>query len=153
MLQHANARPHVARICTQFLEAENIPVLAWPALTGHVTHWACLGCSGSAYTTACSSSCQYPATDTWCLFHKTSLPNKPDLFHLVWLIVNWFDSNWFWNKLGLFGKRVLWNLQLFFQWPSDYVKTKTAEPTTGNVIMLNGVQKLHKKSRIQNNLN
>ncbi len=31
-------------------------------LTGHVTHWACLGCSGSAYTTACSSSCQYPAT-------------------------------------------------------------------------------------------
>ncbi len=26
-----NALPHVARICTQFLEAENIPVLAWPA--------------------------------------------------------------------------------------------------------------------------
>ncbi len=31
-------------------------------LTGHVTHWACLGCSGSAYTTACSSSCQCPDT-------------------------------------------------------------------------------------------
>ncbi len=31
MLQHDNARPHVAKICTQFLEAENIPVLAWPA--------------------------------------------------------------------------------------------------------------------------
>ncbi len=31
MLQHDNAQPHVARICTQFLEAENIPVLAWPA--------------------------------------------------------------------------------------------------------------------------
>uniref|UniRef100_A0A3P9JG58 Transposase Tc1-like domain-containing protein n=1 Tax=Oryzias latipes TaxID=8090 RepID=A0A3P9JG58_ORYLA len=31
MLQHDNARPHVARICTQFLEAENIPVLAWLA--------------------------------------------------------------------------------------------------------------------------
>ncbi len=31
MLQHDIARPHVARICTQFLEAENIPVLAWPA--------------------------------------------------------------------------------------------------------------------------
>ncbi len=31
MLQNDNARPHVARICTQFLEAENIPVLAWPA--------------------------------------------------------------------------------------------------------------------------
>ncbi len=31
ILQHDNARPHVARICTQFLEAENIPVLEWPA--------------------------------------------------------------------------------------------------------------------------
>ncbi len=31
MLQHDNARPRVARICTQFLEAENIPVLSWPA--------------------------------------------------------------------------------------------------------------------------
>ncbi len=31
MLQHDNARPHVARISTQFLEAENILVLAWPA--------------------------------------------------------------------------------------------------------------------------
>ncbi len=31
MLQHDNARPRVARICTQFLEAENITVLAWPA--------------------------------------------------------------------------------------------------------------------------
>ncbi len=31
MWQHDNARPHVARICTQFLEAKKIPVLAWPA--------------------------------------------------------------------------------------------------------------------------
>ncbi len=31
MLQHDNARPHVARICTQFLVAENIQILAWPA--------------------------------------------------------------------------------------------------------------------------
>ncbi len=30
--------------------------------TGHVTHWACLGWSGLVYMTACSSSCQYPAT-------------------------------------------------------------------------------------------
>lgn len=29
--QHDNARPHVARICMQFLEAEHIPVLDWPA--------------------------------------------------------------------------------------------------------------------------
>ncbi len=31
MLQHDNAQPHIATICTQFLEAENIPVLALPA--------------------------------------------------------------------------------------------------------------------------
>jgi hypothetical protein len=31
MFQHDNARPHDARICTQFLEAENGPVLPWPA--------------------------------------------------------------------------------------------------------------------------
>ncbi len=31
MLQHDNAWPHVARICTQFLGAENILVLAWRA--------------------------------------------------------------------------------------------------------------------------
>ncbi len=31
MLQHDNAQPHVARICKQFLKAENISVLAWPA--------------------------------------------------------------------------------------------------------------------------
>ena len=31
MFQHNNAQPHVARICTQFLEAENVPVLPWPA--------------------------------------------------------------------------------------------------------------------------
>lgn len=31
-------------------------------ITENVTLWACLGCSGSVYTTACSRSCQYPAT-------------------------------------------------------------------------------------------
>ncbi len=38
MLQHDNARPHVARICIQFLEAENIPVLAWPAYSPDMSH-------------------------------------------------------------------------------------------------------------------
>ncbi len=28
----------------------------------------------------------------WGLFHKTSLPNKPGLFQLVWLFVSWFGS-------------------------------------------------------------
>ena len=31
MFQHDNAQPHVSVICTQFLEAENVPVLPWPA--------------------------------------------------------------------------------------------------------------------------
>ncbi|KAL0160608.1 hypothetical protein M9458_044333, partial [Cirrhinus mrigala] len=36
-LQYEDARPHVARICTQFLEAENVPVLAWPAYSGDMS--------------------------------------------------------------------------------------------------------------------
>ena len=31
IFQNDNAQPHVTRICTQFLEAENVPVLSWPA--------------------------------------------------------------------------------------------------------------------------
>ena len=31
IFQHYNAWSHVARICTQFLEAENVPVYPWPA--------------------------------------------------------------------------------------------------------------------------
>ena len=31
MFQHDNARSHVARICTQFLEAGNVPLLPWHA--------------------------------------------------------------------------------------------------------------------------
>ncbi|KAL0153149.1 hypothetical protein M9458_051545 [Cirrhinus mrigala] len=38
MLQHDNAQPPVARICTQFLEAENIPVLEWPAYSPDIEH-------------------------------------------------------------------------------------------------------------------
>ncbi len=51
-------------------------------LTGHVTHWACLRCSGSAYTTACSNSGQYPATSHshWRGVdqHSTSHNQQPD---------------------------------------------------------------------------
>jgi hypothetical protein len=43
MFQHDNAQPHVTRIYTQFLKAENVPVLAyiltrnvWDALDQHV---------------------------------------------------------------------------------------------------------------------
>jgi hypothetical protein len=31
MCQHGSAQPHFTRTCTQFLEAENSPVLPWPA--------------------------------------------------------------------------------------------------------------------------
>jgi transposase len=31
LFQHDNAQLHIARICTQFLEAGNDPVLPWPA--------------------------------------------------------------------------------------------------------------------------
>ena len=62
MFQHDNAWPHVARIWTQFLEAENVPVLPWHAYAADVAPCACLGCSGSACTTLCSSSRQYPST-------------------------------------------------------------------------------------------
>ncbi len=60
MLQHDNARPHVGSVHNSW----NLKTSSCMAsiLTRHVTHWACLGCSGSACTTACSSSCQYPAT-------------------------------------------------------------------------------------------
>ena len=43
---HDNALLHVTRTCTQFLEAENVPVL--PAYSPDMSpHWACLRCSGS----------------------------------------------------------------------------------------------------------
>jgi transposase len=31
MFRHDNAQPYVSRICKQFLEAENAPVIPWPA--------------------------------------------------------------------------------------------------------------------------
>ncbi len=63
MLQYDNAQLLVARICSHFLEAESIPVLAWPAYSpdmSPIEHvWDALD---RCITTACSSSCQYPAT-------------------------------------------------------------------------------------------
>ncbi len=59
---HDNARPHVARICTQFLEAENIPVLAWPTYSPDMSPIEHVWDALDRVYTACSSSCQYPAT-------------------------------------------------------------------------------------------
>ena len=36
---HLLLQPHVARICAQFLEAENVPVLAWPTYSPHTFVW------------------------------------------------------------------------------------------------------------------
>uniref|UniRef100_A0A3P8YVF9 Tc1-like transposase DDE domain-containing protein n=1 Tax=Esox lucius TaxID=8010 RepID=A0A3P8YVF9_ESOLU len=51
------------RICTEFLEAENIPVLVWPAYSpdmSPIEHvWNALD---RRIRKACSRSCQYPAT-------------------------------------------------------------------------------------------
>lgn len=53
--KHDDAWPHVARICPQFLHAENIPDFTWPAYPPDMLpNRACLGCSGSMYTAACS---------------------------------------------------------------------------------------------------
>ncbi len=37
-------------------------------------------------------TCVFWLLTPWGPFHKTSLPNKPCLFQLVWLIVKWFGS-------------------------------------------------------------
>ncbi len=77
MLQHDNARPHVARVCTQFLEAENVMYMSpiehvWDAL--------------DRYTTACSSSCQYPASSHshWRRVdqHSTGHNQQPDQLYV-----------------------------------------------------------------------
>ena len=59
MFQHDNAQPRVVWICTQFLEAENVPVLPWPAYSpdmSPIEHiWDYTGLdqrSGSTRTTA-----------------------------------------------------------------------------------------------------
>jgi hypothetical protein len=38
MFQHDNALPHVARICTQFLEAEHFPVLPYSPDMSSIDH-------------------------------------------------------------------------------------------------------------------
>ena len=33
VFQHDNARPHIAKLCTQYLQTNNIDVLDWPSLS------------------------------------------------------------------------------------------------------------------------
>ena len=52
ILMHDNARPHVARICRQFLNRNNVNVLPWPAVSpdmNPIKHiWDYLGKKGSS---------------------------------------------------------------------------------------------------------
>ena len=43
ILMHDNARPHVARICQQFLNRNNINILPWPAVNQIEHIWDYLG--------------------------------------------------------------------------------------------------------------
>ncbi len=82
--------------------------------TGHVTNWACLGSSGSVYMTACSSSCQYPATSHshWRGVdqHSTGHNQQPDQLYAKEMCCT------AWGKL--------WSHQILtgFQTPLDTVK-------------------------------
>ncbi len=38
-------------------------------------------------------TCIFWLLTPWDLFHKASLPNRPGLFQLVWLIVKWFNKD------------------------------------------------------------
>ncbi len=64
-------------------------------LTGNVTHWACLGCSGSAYTTACSSSCKYLLTShsPWrgVNQHSTGHKQQPDQLYVLLMWGKWWS--------------------------------------------------------------
>ena len=62
MFQHNNARSHVTRICTQFLEAENVPVLPWSAYSPDVSPIEHVWDALDRRVRQCSSSRQYPVT-------------------------------------------------------------------------------------------
>ncbi len=129
-LYHDNAWPHVARICTHLhlcIQQTLLSKATYSAsrlymfcmytipgswkhpsscmasiLTGHVTHWACLGCSGSAYTTVCSSSCQYPATlhSHWVHAYRPQSTTwstlcEGDVLHCMRQMVVTPDTDWF----------------------------------------------------------
>ncbi len=71
ILQHDNAGPHVARICTQFLDAENIPVHAWPAYSPDMSPLSMFGMLWiSVYNSVfqflpISSNFHRPQSTTW----------------------------------------------------------------------------------------
>ncbi len=106
MLQHDNAWPPCCKDLYIIPGSWKHPSSCMASiLTGHVTRLACLGCSGSAYTTVCSTSCQYPATSHshWGGVdqHSTGLNQQPDqlcegdVLHCVRQMVVTPDTDWF----------------------------------------------------------
>jgi hypothetical protein len=123
MFQHDNALPHVPKICTQIPGIWKCPRSSIACiLTRHVTHWACLGCSGSTCTTACPSSHQYQANSHthWRGVgeHSTSDHNQqPDqlyvkkMCHAAW-------GKW-WSHQILNGFLIHAPTFLRYLWPTD----------------------------------
>ncbi len=106
MLQHDNARPYVARICTQFLEAENIPVLEWPAYspdTSPIEHvWDALD--------RCKQQCvPVPANiqqlrsgieEEWTNIQQATINNLINSMRRRWQMVVTSDTDWFSDPPG-----------------------------------------------------
>ncbi len=107
MLQHDNARPHAARICTQFLEAENIPVLAWLAYSPDMCHplsmfgmlW--IGVYNSMFQfLPISSNFAQPLKRSGPTFHRPQSTTwstlcEGDVLHCVRQMVVTPDTDWF----------------------------------------------------------
>ncbi len=78
-------------------------------LSGHVTHWAFLGCSGSTYTTVCSNSCQYPVTshNHWKGVdqHPTGHNEQPDQLYGKEMCYT-ARGKWWSHQILFFGKTV-----------------------------------------------
>ncbi len=90
-------------------------------LTGQVTHWACLGCSGSVYTTACSSSCQHPATSHshWRGVdqHYTGHNQQPYQLYVKEMCCTVWGKWWSHQILTGFSDPVLFMLKINMKWP------------------------------------
>ena len=105
MFQYVKARPHVVRICTQFLEAEHFPVRPWPANSPDMSPVEHVWNALDPRVRQCSNSCQYPATSAQPLksgttFHRPqstarSTLCKGDVSHCMRQMVVTPDTDWF----------------------------------------------------------
>ena len=114
MFQHYNAQPHVARTCTEFLEAENVPVLPWPAYSpgiSSIVHvWDALDLRVRQRGLVPH---QYPATlhSHWkgSVQHSTGHNQQPDQFYVNCMrqLVVTPDTDWFSGTRPYFCLKVI----------------------------------------------